>query len=85
MGSTMDVRIDRGSLTATPKDRYRILRKMFPRRVWGIRVLLRKSQGFLRMSATPRVKNPQIFLLEMPFAVFRRGSDVSESTMWGRY
>ena len=52
------------TLTATQKDRYRILRLFFHFRDGGICVLLRNSQGFLEMSATPRVENPQIFPLE---------------------
>ena len=52
------------TLTATRKDRYRILRSFFPFSGWGICVLLRESQGFLQMSAILRVENPQIFPLE---------------------
>ena len=51
-------------LTATRKDRHRILRYFLVSWDGGICVLLRKSQGFQQMSATPGVENPQIFPLE---------------------
>ena len=40
--------------------------------------VLRISQGFLKISATPRWKIQRFFRWKMPFAVFRSGSGVSD-------
>ena len=51
---------------------------IFSTRGMGESAFYCKSQGFLQISATPRVENPQIFRWKMPFTVFRSGSAVSD-------